>query len=217
MHLDTYYPETGRSSAGERPDSRAAPMPVTLNCTALRPVRSGALHGVVSYERVRISYGAVIIRLSLEPGPRCGEDVRTKRPNFLRRICRFLRYALQLGSALRKARKGCLLDKALVGLADAIEALREELMKTVTGRGDELMRFALEPIELTVQVVITKDVNGRIGWSVVGVGGGYEKASTQSVTLRLAPFWRKQDGTLTSDFTIASVGMPDDSTGREAD
>lgn len=60
-------------------------------------------------------------------------------------------------------------------------------------------------------------MNGRIGWSVVGVGGGYEKASTQSVTLRLAPFWRKQDGTLTSDFTIASVGMPDDSTGREAD
>jgi hypothetical protein len=88
-----------------------------------------------------------------------------------------------------------------------------ELMRAVSRGGDQPMRFALEPVELTVQAVVTKDIDGRIGWSVLGVGGQYETARTQAVTLRLSPLWRGEDGTLTSDFTVASPGVTGDTVG----
>jgi hypothetical protein len=101
----------------------------------------------------------------------------------------------------------------LVSLADAIEALRDGLTEAIIRGEDKPMRFALEPIELTVEAVVTKDANGRIGWSVLGVGGKYETARTQTVTLKLSPWWRKDDGTLTSEFAIASVGVAGDTVG----
>lgn len=104
-------------------------------------------------------------------------------------------------------------DSALVGLADAIEALRDGLTEAIARGEDKPMRFALEPVELTLQAVVTKGANGRIGWSVIGVGGKYETARTQTVTLKLAPLWRKHDGTLTSEFAIASVGAAGDTIG----
>jgi hypothetical protein len=104
-------------------------------------------------------------------------------------------------------------DSGLVGLADAIEALRDGLTEAISRGEDKPMRFALEPIELTLQAVVTKDANGRIGWSVLGVGGKYETARTQTVTLKLSPWWKKKDGTLTSDFVIASLGAPGDTFG----
>lgn len=103
---------------------------------------------------------------------------------------------------------------ALVGLADAIEALREGLMDAFTQGLGQPMRFKPEPIELTVQAVVTKDAKGRIGWSVLGVGAGYETANTQTVKLKLTPLWTAHDGTLTPDFTIASVGDEGDTIGR---
>lgn len=105
------------------------------------------------------------------------------------------------------------MDSALVGLADAIEALRDELTEAIIRGEGKSMQFALEPIELTLQTVVTKDANGRIGWSVLGVGGKYETARTQTVALKLSPWWRKQDGTLTSDFVIASTGEVGDTIG----
>lgn len=113
----------------------------------------------------------------------------------------------------RERERERLLDTALVGLADAIEALRAELTQAIIRGGDKSMRFALEPIELTVQAVVTKDVDGRIGWSVLGVGGKYETARTQAVTLKLSPLWRKSDGTLTADFTVGSLGATGDTVG----
>lgn len=93
---------------------------------------------------------------------------------------------------------------AVIGLADAIDALRGELI-TAAGRGREQdMRFAIEPVELTVQVAATKDVNGKIGWHIFEAGGGYETVATQTLTLKLTPLWKRPDGTLTSDFAIAS-------------
>lgn len=108
------------------------------------------------------------------------------------------------------------MDKALVGLADAIEALREELTQAVTRGAEKSMRFGLEPVELTVQAVVTKDVNGKIGWSILGIGGKYEAERTQTVTLKLSPLWRTKDGSLTSDFTVASVGAAGDTIGRHS-
>jgi len=103
----------------------------------------------------------------------------------------------------------------VVELAAAIEALRAELTDAV-GRGrDEPMQFRVEPIELTVQAAVTKEANGKIGWSVLGLGGLYESVVTQTLTLRLAPMWKAADGTLTTDFTIAAAGPAGDTFGPQ--
>jgi hypothetical protein len=93
----------------------------------------------------------------------------------------------------------------IVDLADAIEALRDALTTAMEKSKDKSMRFRVEPIELTLQAVVTKDANGRIGWGALGVGGSYEAAKTQTLTLRLRPVWRAEDGTLLEEleFTIA--------------
>lgn len=96
----------------------------------------------------------------------------------------------------------------LVGLADAIEALRAELTRAMGAGAGKPMRFALDPIELTLQVAITNEGNGKIGWKVIEFGGKREAVTTQTLVLRLTPKWRDADGSLTSDFTIAGAGEP---------
>jgi hypothetical protein len=96
------------------------------------------------------------------------------------------------------------MDKAVVGLADAIEALRGELLTAALAGEDQAMRFSIEPVELKVQVAVTKDANGKIGWAIFGAGGEYKDVATQTLTLRLAPLWLQEDGTLTADFAISS-------------
>lgn len=98
----------------------------------------------------------------------------------------------------------------IVGLAEAVESLRAELMRAVEAGKDQPMQFSVEPIELTAQVAVTKDANGKIGWNLLGLGGSWESASTQTLTLKLAPVWKRPDGTLEKDFTIASVGLGGD-------
>jgi hypothetical protein len=100
--------------------------------------------------------------------------------------------------------------KVIVGLAEAVESLRAELMRAVEAGKDQPMQFSVEPIELTAQVAVTKDANGKIGWNLLGLGGSWESASTQTLTLKLAPVWKRPDGTLEKDFTIASVGLGGD-------
>ncbi len=106
-------------------------------------------------------------------------------------------------------------DKAIVGLADAVKALRSELMEAVTDGQGEWMRFSLDPIELKVQAVVTKDVNGKIGWKILEFGAKYDSETTQSITLKLTPQWRLPDGTLTTNFTIASDTPGEDHFGPE--
>ena len=93
-----------------------------------------------------------------------------------------------------------------MGLADAIEALRNELIDAMNRGADKPMRFTLEPIELTVEVVVTKDAHGKIGWQVLEFGGSVEKERTQTLKVKLTPLWKTADGKLTPDFTIASAG-----------
>lgn len=102
------------------------------------------------------------------------------------------------------------MDQSVVGLAAAIEALRAELTDAMDRGKDAPMQFGMEPIELTVQAAVTKEANGKIGWSVFGLGGSYESAATQTLKLRLTPTWRKPDGTMTTDFTIAGAGVVGD-------
>jgi hypothetical protein len=91
--------------------------------------------------------------------------------------------------------------------------LRAELTEAGTKGANQLMRFSVEPIELTVQAVVTKEADGRIGWNIFGVGGKYEAAQTQTVTLKLSPLWKRIDGTFSRDFLIASQGWPEDTIG----
>jgi hypothetical protein len=100
--------------------------------------------------------------------------------------------------------------KVVVGLADAVESLRAELMRAVEAGRGQPMQFSVEPIELTAQVAVTKGADGKIGWNLLGIGGSWESASTQSLTLRLTPVWKMPDGTLERDFTIASAGPAGD-------
>lgn len=91
----------------------------------------------------------------------------------------------------------------VVGLAAAIEALRVELVQAIDAAGDPRMRFKLAPIELSLQVAVTNEVEGKIGWKVLGLGGSHEAATTQTLTLRLEPQWLQQDGAYSPEFLIA--------------
>jgi hypothetical protein len=82
------------------------------------------------------------------------------------------------------------MDEAVIGLASAVEALRRELAEALeAGRGQDI-QFGLEPIELTVQAAVSREANGKIGWKILGLGGSYESARTQTLTLRLTPMLR---------------------------
>lgn len=72
--------------------------------------------------------------------------------------------------------------KAIVGLAEAVESLRAELMTAVEAGRGQPMQFSVEPIELTAQVAVTKEAEGKIGWNLLGMGGSYGAANTQTLT-----------------------------------
>jgi hypothetical protein len=91
----------------------------------------------------------------------------------------------------------------ITGLADAIDALRAELNDAMARGEGAGVRFRVKPVELTVQAVVTKGVDGRIGWSVLGIGGKLESASTQILKLELEPVVKTETGTYTTDFSVA--------------
>jgi hypothetical protein len=103
-----------------------------------------------------------------------------------------------------------------VGLAKAIWALRAELVEAINAGAGDWMRFSLDPIELTLQVVVTKDVDGKIGWKILEVGGEYQSEVTQTVKLTLKPVWYGPDGTSTTNFTIAGDQPEGVSFGRDS-
>jgi hypothetical protein len=96
------------------------------------------------------------------------------------------------------------LDENITGLAVAIEALREELAAAIAhGEGSEV-KFRISPVELTVQVAVTKGVDGKIGWGVLGIGGTVQAATTHVLKLQLEPLLKTTAGDYSKDFTVAS-------------
>jgi hypothetical protein len=84
--------------------------------------------------------------------------------------------------------------RSVVGLSDALIALRDELLKAQSqGQGDERqLRFRIpEPIELEFQAVVTQEVEGDAGirWWLVSLGGKASRSdvATHTVRLKLAP------------------------------
>jgi hypothetical protein len=91
-------------------------------------------------------------------------------------------------------------------LTEAIQSLRAELTAVADAAGEgETFMFALGPIELTLEASVTKSADGRIGWSVIGVGGSRGASSLQTIKLQLIPSWRMQDGTYSTEFNISGV------------
>jgi hypothetical protein len=80
---------------------------------------------------------------------------------------------------------------ALVGLSEALEALRAELEDSWRkGRGS-LVRFGVSEVTLTVQAVTGREKDGslKLRWWLIEAGGGGKSTAetTQTLTLSLAP------------------------------
>lgn len=101
---------------------------------------------------------------------------------------------MESGHAINES--GAVVDKAIMGSAEAIEALRSELLVAMDAGAKEPVRFVVEPVELTVQAAVSKDANGKIGWTVLGLGSSVGSATTQTLKLTLTPVGQNPDGTL---------------------
>jgi hypothetical protein len=78
-----------------------------------------------------------------------------------------------------------------VRLADAIEALRTELVQAMASAPVEGVRFRPGPVELTVEAALTKSVGGKAGikWWLIEAGGEASRESvvTQTLAITLQP------------------------------
>ena len=101
------------------------------------------------------------------------------------------------------------MQQPAVPLASAIRALRHEILTAAAVGEKEPLRFQMESIELNVQAAVTNEGNGKVGWWIFQAGGHHEKTTTQNLTIRIVPLWTKADGSVTTDFSIASEVGPD--------
>ncbi len=78
-----------------------------------------------------------------------------------------------------------------IPLAEAIRALRGELVAAVREAEGEEVRFALGPVELELQLEVSKEAGGEAGiafWVVTIAGkGSRTEATTHTVKLTLTP------------------------------
>ena len=78
-----------------------------------------------------------------------------------------------------------------VELSEAIEALRTALVAAWWDGQHQRVRFRVAPVDLTVQVGVTRVGKGVAGirWHVLSLGGerSHESAVTQTLRLQLAP------------------------------
>jgi hypothetical protein len=85
-----------------------------------------------------------------------------------------------------------------VGLAAAVEGLRDELEEAWRASQGRPVRFRASEVTLTVQTVarLEKDGSGKIRWWLVEAGGGAKSASesTQTLMLTLTPMLYDEAG-----------------------
>jgi hypothetical protein len=89
-------------------------------------------------------------------------------------------------------------DGGWVGLPEAIESLRTDLAAAWWDGKRRRVRFRVDPVELTVQVGVTRTGKGAAGvkWHVLTLGGerSREEATTQTLKLRLTPVLFDEQG-----------------------
>jgi len=90
-----------------------------------------------------------------------------------------------------------------IDLSEAIEALRSALVSAWWDAQGRQVRFKLEPVELTVQVGVTRTGTGSAGvrWHVLSLGGQRtrEAQTVQILKLRLLPVLLDEDGAELAD------------------
>lgn len=76
-----------------------------------------------------------------------------------------------------------------IGLVEAIEALRAELIDAVKNSQDEDIQFPVGPVQLAFQIGVTRDANagGKLRFWVLelGGGGGYSAETVHTLTVNL--------------------------------
>lgn len=104
-------------------------------------------------------------------------------------------------------------EPSSVELADAIEALRDALVRAWWDGQMSRVRFRVEPVELTVQVGVTRSGKGAAGvkWHVLALGGerSREAATTQTLRLRLAPVLFDEQGNVLAETEQLVAGRED--------
>lgn len=87
-----------------------------------------------------------------------------------------------------------------VGLAAALEALRDELESAWRASQGRNVRFRASEVTVTVETVarLDKDGSGKIRWWLVEAGAGVKSSSgrTQTLTLTLTPLLYDEHGKL---------------------
>ena len=84
-------------------------------------------------------------------------------------------------------------SRGVVGLSEALIALREELLAAwQEGEGEGRLRFRIpEPIELTFQAAVTQEARANAGvkWWLLSLGGEASRSSqvTQTLHFKLLP------------------------------
>jgi Trypsin-co-occurring domain 2 len=78
---------------------------------------------------------------------------------------------------------------ASIGLSEAIQGLRAELVAAVAAGVGEPIQFPIAKMTVELQIVATKSVDGKAGFRVpiieleVGGGGNWQRENTQTVTV----------------------------------
>lgn len=76
-----------------------------------------------------------------------------------------------------------------LGLANAIEMLRGELLEARAAGGDSDIQMPVESMTVVLKVMATRSVDGKAGFKIpfveleVGGGGGRERGAEQTVTI----------------------------------
>lgn len=76
-----------------------------------------------------------------------------------------------------------------LGMAEAIEALREELTTAMHANGPHEVNFPIENIEISINIAIARsgDADARVSFWVIEAGssGSWSKEEIQTITLTL--------------------------------
>jgi hypothetical protein len=104
-------------------------------------------------------------------------------------------------------------DLDWIDLSEAIDALRAALMTAWWDSRGQRIRFKLEPVELTVQVGVTRSGKGSAGirWQVLSLGAERSRQSTatQTLRLRLSPMFFDAHGKLLAEQDQLIAGQDD--------
>jgi hypothetical protein len=83
-----------------------------------------------------------------------------------------------------------------VGLAEALEALRDELQTAWEKAQGQRVRFRTSEVTVTVETVarLEKNAEGKIRWWLVEAGGGVSSGSERTQTMTLTPLLYDESG-----------------------